>query len=49
MTFPMPVTLLRPSPLLVSKAHYEVLIADETFARPLAAKYGAEVQKTEDG
>jgi hypothetical protein len=34
---------------LVSKAGYQVLITDEGFARKLATKYGAELEKTDDG
>lgn len=34
---------------LVVKAAYEVLVSDETFAKNLAAKYGARCEKTADG
>lgn len=34
---------------LVVKAGYQILIAEEEFARQLAEKYGATVRKTDDG
>jgi len=34
---------------LIAKVGYQVLVSDETFAKNIAAKYGARVEKTPDG